>query len=229
MTNEIILAGTNELGQSKLGKVTQKIIKLNNGEINSEKERAALVAQVVNEKMYEPTFKSVAEWSEQFLKISRSTVSRIVAIVNRFTPTAVYTDEYGFEFKIWEQFTMSQMREMYRATDEQIARCNITPDLTIKEIRERLANDNEIIDIPAAEPETKAEEPETDAEQETEPETEEIADNRKIYKCVRITSLITCAISTFKHYITTNDVLLKENNGTYSVYIADKDETEPGL
>ena len=51
--NEIIIAKTNELGTGILATTTNKIIDLSNKDAQNEKERAKLIANVVNEKLFE--------------------------------------------------------------------------------------------------------------------------------------------------------------------------------
>lgn len=133
--NEIILAGNTALGKSKLGRATTKVITLINSQIRDEKQIAVSVAEVDREDDAKKAgFKNTAEWAEKFFGFSKSKVSRYISITARFKWTKV-TDETGADY--WDIFTLSQMQEMLKATDEQIK--HITPDMTVKEIREYLS------------------------------------------------------------------------------------------
>lgn len=133
--NEIILAGSTELGKSKLGRATTKVITLINSQIRDEKQIAVSIAVVDREDdATKAGFKNTAEWAEKFFGFSKSKVSRYISITARFKWTKV-TDETGADY--WDIFTLSQMQEMLKATDEQIK--HITPDMTVKEIREYLS------------------------------------------------------------------------------------------
>ena len=133
--NEIILAGNTALGKSKLGRATTKVITLINSQIRDEKQIAVSVAEVDREDVAKNAgFKNTAEWAEKFFGFSKSKVSRYISIIARFKWTKV-TDETGADY--WDIFTLSQMQEMLKATDEQIK--HITPDMTVKEIREYLS------------------------------------------------------------------------------------------
>ena len=133
--NEIILTGSTELGKSVLGRATEKIIKLINTQIRDEKQIAVAVAEVDRtEAATKAGFKTTAAWADEFLHFSKSKVSRYISITNRFKWTKV-TDEQGRDY--WDIFTLGQMQEMLKATDEQLMQ--ITPDMTVKDIREYLS------------------------------------------------------------------------------------------
>lgn len=133
--NEIIIVNTNPLGKSRLGTVTNKINTLGNKTIANEKERAKLISKVITEELHiKAGFASVADWSERFIKMNKSTVSRINKVVTTF----------GDNEKIWNAFTMSQMFEMLNAP--QTALDKIFPDMTVKEIRDIIKAEKEIID-----------------------------------------------------------------------------------
>lgn len=133
--NEIILTGNTELGQSVLGRATEKIIKLINTQIRDEKQIAIAVAEVDRTgAAVDAGFKNTATWAAEFLNFSKSKVSRYISITARFKWTKV-TDEQGRDY--WDIFTLGQMQEMLKATDEQLQQ--ITPDMTVKDIREYLS------------------------------------------------------------------------------------------
>lgn len=133
--NEIILTGNTELGRSVLGRATEKIIKLINTQIRDEKQIAIAVAEVDRTgAAVDAGFKSTATWAAEFLNFSKSKVSRYISITARFKWIKV-TDEQGRDY--WDIFTLGQMQEMLKATDEQLAQ--ITPDMTVKDIREYLS------------------------------------------------------------------------------------------
>lgn len=163
--NEIILTGNTTLGTTPLGRKTAAIIKLANNQIKDEKQIAVRVAEVDRDEMATAAgFKNTAAWASEFLGFSKSKVSRYIAITARFNWTKV-TDEQGRNY--WDIFTLSQMQEMLKATDEQLQ--HITPDMTIKDIREYLS----FISVPADESETEdatPDEPETGNADESETE-----------------------------------------------------------
>lgn len=133
--NEIILTGSTELGKSVLGRATEKIIKLINTQIRDEKQIAVAVAEVDRTgAAVDAGFKTTAAWADEFLHFSKSKVSRYISITTRFKWTKV-TDEQGRDY--WDIFTLGQMQEMLKATDEQLMQ--ITPDMTVKDIREYLS------------------------------------------------------------------------------------------
>lgn len=133
--NEIILTGYTELGRSVLGRATEKIIKLINTQIRDEKQIAVAVAEVDRTgAAVDAGFKTTAAWADEFLHFSKSKVSRYISITTRFKWTKV-TDEQGRDY--WDIFTLGQMQEMLKATDEQLMQ--ITPDMTVKDIREYLS------------------------------------------------------------------------------------------
>lgn len=137
--NEIIIAKTNELGTGKLATTTNEIIELSNKDTENEKTRACLIANVVNEKLYEKGgFTAASEWAEKYLLMNKSTLSRIVKAANRFSK----------DVNVWKHFTLSQMFEMSACTDEKLNRLEIKPSMTCKEIREKIKADDEVINTP---------------------------------------------------------------------------------
>lgn len=133
--NEIILTGNTELGRSVLGRATERIIKLINTQIRDEKQIAVAVAEVDRTgAAIDAGFKTTAAWADEFLHFSKSKVSRYISITTRFKWTKV-TDEQGRDY--WDIFTLGQMQEMLKATDEQLMQ--ISPDMTVKDIREYLS------------------------------------------------------------------------------------------
>ena len=137
--NEIIIAKTNELGTGKLATTTNKIIDLSNKDTENEKTRACLIANVVNEKLYEKGgFTAASEWAEKYLMMNKSTLSRIVKAANRFSN----------DVNVWKFFTLSQMFEMSACTDEKLNRLEIKPSMTCKQIRDIIKADDEVITAP---------------------------------------------------------------------------------
>ena len=164
--NEIILTGNTELGRSVLGRATEKIIKLINTQIRDEKQIAVAVAEVDRTNAaVDAGFKNTASWAAEFLNFSKSKVSRYISITTRFKFTKV-TDEQGRDY--WDIFTLSQLQEMLKATDEQLQR--ITPDMTVKDIREYLS----FIDVGGDE--SESDEPDETADGGAD-ESDEMSDN----------------------------------------------------
>ena len=193
--NEIILTGNTELGRSVLGRATEKIIKLINTQIRDEKQIAVAVAEVDRTgAAVDAGFKSTATWAAEFLNFSKSKVSRYISITTRFKWTKV-TDEQGRDY--WDIFTLGQMQEMLKATDEQLAQ--ITPDMPVKDIREYLL----FIDVGG---ESESDEPaETTDGDSDEPDEMETADDSASAKFVDEYDDITGMLSVVKQYLLIND------------------------
>lgn len=202
--NEIILTGNTELGKSALGRATEKIIKLVNAQIRDEKQIAVAVAEVDRTgAAVDAGFKTTAAWALDFLNFSKSKVSRYISIVNRFKFTKV-TDEQGRDY--WEIFTLGQMQEMLKATDDQLQQ--ITPDMTVKDIREYLS----YIDVDGDESETAETTGGADESDETTDNgTDDIADTFGVDEYDDITVML----SVVKQHLLNNDgvSLLVVRNG----------------
>lgn len=194
--NEIILTGNTELGRSALGRATEKIIKLINTQIRDEKQIAVAVAEVDRTgAAVDAGFKSTATWAAEFLNFSKSKVSRYISITTRFKWTK-FTDEQGRDY--WDIFTLGQLQEMLKATDEQLEQ--ITPDMTVKDIREYLS----FIDVGGDESESDEPAETTDggADESDEMET---ADDSVSAKFVDEYDDITVMLSVVKQYLLIND------------------------
>ena len=138
--NEIIMNTSSELGQSLLGKITNRINAFTNAGIKSEKERARLISKVVTEEMYvKGGFKTVADWSEKYIGVNKSTVSRINKAVITFAENP----------EIWDNYTLSQMFEMVNASDDTISK--ITPDMSAKAIRALVKSEKDMVDVKSTE------------------------------------------------------------------------------
>ena len=195
--NEIILTGNTELGKSVLGRATEKIIKLINTQIRDEKQIAVAVAEVDRTgAAVDAGFKSTAVWAAEFLNFSKSKVSRYISITTRFKFTKV-TDEQGRDY--WDIFTLSQLQEMLKATDEQLQQ--ITPDMTVKDIREYLS----FIDVGGDDAEETTDGGADDAEETADAGdvdgAEEIADTNNVDEYDDITVLL----SVIKQHLLNND------------------------
>lgn len=178
MANEIIIKVNNELGNSKLGKVTAAIIKSLNTDIKNEKDRALKIAQVNTEEMFKSAgFETCAEWAEKFFGFEKTKVSRYIAIVREFHDTTT-TDGNGEALDIWDDYSISQMIECLalKGDYKPLADGRITPDMTVKEIRETIKVMRSIIDIPDEPTETENDEPaETESDEPETVEAEEVA------------------------------------------------------
>ena len=196
--NEIILTGSTELGKSVLGRATEKIIKLINTQIRDEKQIAVAVAEVDRTgAAVDAGFKTTAAWAAEYLNFSKSKVSRYISITARFKWTKV-TDEQGRDY--WDIFTLGQMQEMLKATDEQLMQ--ITPDMTVKDIREYLS----FIDVGDDDAEETTAGGSDDAE-EIADETDEMetADDSVSATVVDEYDDITVMLSVVKQYLLIND------------------------
>ena len=195
--NEIILASNTELGKSALGRTTEKIIKLVNAQIQDEKQIAVAVAEVDRTgAAVDAGFKNTAAWAEQFLNFSKSKVSRYISITRRFKWEKI-TDEQGRDY--WELFSLGQLQEMLKATDEQLQQ--ITPDMTVKDIREYLS----FIDVPndsESEPNDSESEPN---DSESEPNDSESEPEREPEPHIDEYTDITIMWAVIKQYLLSND------------------------
>lgn len=172
MANEIIIKVNNELGNSKLGKVTAAIIKSLNTDIKNEKERAVKIAQVNEEEMYKPAgFETCAEWAEKFFGFEKSKVSRYISIVRDFKDMQ---DDTGAA--VWEIFSISQLIACLSLKGDYapIIDGRITPDMTVKEIREAVNVIKSLVDI-SDEPTENDEPAETENDEPETVEAEEVA------------------------------------------------------
>ncbi len=211
--NEIIIAKTTSLGTGKLATTTNKIIDLSNKDAQNEKERAKLITNVVNEKMYEKGgFTAASEWAEKFLFMSKSTLSRIVKATNRFS-----NDE-----NVWKCFTMSQMFEMSGCTDEKLNRLEIKPSMTCKEIRDKIKADDKIISDPNEETpieETLIDTPNDETHNDETPDEENPFDETTIdrkWKLYKRTNDITEMSATIRHLGTCYVVYYNNEYGIYT-------------
>lgn len=195
--NEIILTGNTELGRSVLGRATEKIIKLINTQIRDEKQIAVAVAEVDRTgAAVDAGFKNTATWAAEFLNFSKSKVSRYISITTRFKFTKV-TDEQGRDY--WDIFTLSQLQEMLKATDEQLAQ--ITPDMTVKDIREYLS----FIDVGGDESESDEPAETTDGADESDETADNGADDIANTRNVDEYDDITVMLSVVKQHLLNND------------------------
>lgn len=156
--NEIIITGSTGLGNSALGKVTARIIKSINTDINNEKARALDVAKVATEELYSKAgFATVAEWAEKFFGWGKSKVSRYCSIVREFADNT----------EIWDAYSVSQLIECLALKGDYAPMSDgrIIPEMSAKEIREYIKAYNTVIDI-EAEDATDAEEAEDVTESE---------------------------------------------------------------
>lgn len=223
MANEIIIRKPETLGKSKLGAITKKIIDLGNKEIENEKTRAQLITQVVDEEMFKPTFETASEWAEKFLSINKSTLSRLLSVTRRFAnvETVYLANDYGDTFRPWDDLTLSQLFEIYKATDEEIEAAGINPEMTCKEIREAIKAKDEVIDIPdGAETEP---EPATAESSDTETEEIETAEaetngHTVTYMCDKSFNDINKVFEYIAENSETADILIKKRGDWYSIY-----------
>ena len=222
MANEIIIRKSETLGKSKLGTITKKIIDLGNKEIENEKTRAQLITQVVDEEMFKPAFETASEWAEKFLSINKSTLSRLLSVTRRFAnvETVYLANDYGDTFRPWDDLTLSQMFEIYKATDDEIEAANINPKMTCKEIREAIKAKNEVIDIPdGAETEATAEPAESsDTETEAEETEAETNGHTVTYMCDKSFNDINKVFEYIAENAETADILIKKRGEWYSIY-----------
>lgn len=215
--NEIIITTSkNELGTSKLGKATAFIITSLNTDINNEKERAIKVHDVdANEWATKSNvlgeFDSTAKWAEKFFGWDKSKVSRYVRIVDKFHDDRK-TDGNGAD--IWDDYTVSQMIELLKATDEQLQ--TITADMSVRAIREKL----KMIDTDGDNTEQDENGDEQDNDEQDENNDEQNSENDVIdvqpsYIEYKRTTDITELAATIRQF---KDVNVEYDNGEYIIY-----------
>ena len=214
MSTERMLMNVNDvttLGKLPLAKSTINIITAINNGAKNDKEIAKEVYTVDHADLAcAAGFKGIGEWAEKFFDWHKTKTSRLSSIAKRF----YFEDENK---TIWEAYTVSQMVEMLKASDEQLNA--ITPDMTAKQIRDYLKRESEMID---AETETAPEdvtpdETDTEAETETEPET---TTTTATYTEVKTTEDITEMLSTVKHYAQEGyNIMVNNGGGVFTVLI----------
>ena len=146
-----------QLGNSRLDKATRYIVKSLIEDAKNEKGRAIKVHDVeFNGDAVKHDYTSTADWAEQNFRWHKSKTSRYIRIVDRFhdAKDAAAVNENGQPLKpvdangveIWEAYTVSQMVELLKATDEQLKRINNR--MSVREIRDFIENDNKLINVP---------------------------------------------------------------------------------
>lgn len=212
MSTERMLMNVNDvttLGESPLAKATVNIITAINNGARNDKEIAKEVYTVDHADLAcAAGFKGIGEWAEKFFDWHKTKTSRLSSIAKRF-----YFEDESKE--IWEAFTVTQMVEMLKASDEQLSA--ITPDMTAKQIRDYLKRESEMID---AEAETAPEDvtpDETENETETEPETTTAT---ATYTSVKCTEDITEMLAAVKHYAQEGyNIMVNNGGGAFTVLI----------
>lgn len=216
MSTERMLMNVNDvttLGKTPLAQSTINIITAINNGAKNDKEIAKEVYTVdYADLACAAGFKGIGEWAEKFFDWHKTKTSRLSSIAKRF-----YFEDEAKE--IWEAYTITQMVEMLKATDEQLSA--ITPDMTAKQIRDYLKREGEMIDATA---ETVPEdvtpdetEAETEAETETEPETTTAT---ATYTSVKYTEDITEMLAAVKHYAQEGyNIMVNNGGGVYTVLI----------
>ena len=204
MANEIILKENTELGKSRLGSITQFIIKSLNGDTRSEKARAEKVFTVHSDGLAEKAgFKNTAEWAEKFFGWHKTKTSRLVKSVERFAYPTEATEP--LLRNVWADYTLSQMQEMITHTDSEIISAGITPEMSAKQIREALSRS--FIDV-GEESEESTEESAEAAEESAEAAPYKVTDN------------LTEMLATVKHLaLCGKSVRIQNNDFTYTLYI----------
>lgn len=219
--NEIIITTSkNELGTSKLGKATAFIITSLNTDINNEKERAIKVHDVdANEWATKSNvlgeFESTAKWAEKFFGWDKSKVSRYVRIVDKFHDDRKRkTDGNGVD--IWDSYTVSQMIELLKATDEQLQ--SITADMSVRTIRDKLkmidADSNDEQENENDEQENESNDEQDNAD-EQENESGDAIDVAPTYNEYKRTTDITELAATIRQFKAVN---VEYDNGEYIIY-----------
>lgn len=149
-----------KLGNSRLDKAARYIAKSLIEDAANEKGRAIKIHDVdFNGDAEKHGYKNTAEWAEKLFGWNKSKTSRYIRIVDRFHDgtNAVEIDENGKPVlptdengaDIWGAYTVSQMIELLKATDEQLKRIN--NKMSVRDIRDFIKDDNGYIDIPDGE------------------------------------------------------------------------------
>lgn len=135
--NIIKITDANTTGNKKLDNAINKIYTEFNKGIKASHTIARTLEKIKNEELFLAVgSSSFSDFCESRFGISKSQASRLVQISEKFLNEKVI-DENGKEFYTYEEYTTSKLVEMLKATPEQLN--IITPDMTVKEIRELIS------------------------------------------------------------------------------------------
>lgn len=135
--NIIKITDANTTGNKKLDNAINKIYTEFNKGIKASHTIARTLEKIKNEELFLAVgSSSFSDFCESRFGISKSQASRLVQISEKFLNEKVI-DENGKEFYTYEEYTTSKLVEMLKASSEQLGM--ITPDMTVKEIRELIS------------------------------------------------------------------------------------------
>lgn len=135
--NIIKITDANTTGNKKLDNAINKIYTEFNKGIKASHTIARTLEKIKNEELFLAVgSSSFSDFCESRLGISKSQASRLVAISERFLNVTVIDPDGKAEY-LYEEYTTSKLVEMLKATSEQLGM--ITPDMTVKEIRELIS------------------------------------------------------------------------------------------
>ena len=135
--NIIKITDANTTGNKKLDNAINKIYTEFNKGIKASHTIARTLEKIKNEELFLAVgSSSFSDFCESRFGISKSQASRLVAISERFLNVTVIDPDGKAEY-LYEEYTTSKLVEMLKATSEQLGM--ITPDMTVKEIRELIS------------------------------------------------------------------------------------------
>ena len=135
--NIIKITDANTTGNKKLDNAINKIYTEFNKGIKASHTIARTLEKIKNEELYLAVgSSSFSDFCESRFGISKSQASRLVQISERFLNVTVIDPDGKAEY-LYEEYTTSKLVEMLKATSEQLG--EITPDMTVKEIRELIS------------------------------------------------------------------------------------------
>ena len=135
--NIIKITDANTTGNKKHDNAINKIYTEFNKGIKASHTIARTLEKIKNEELFLAVgSSSFSDFCESRFGISKSQASRLVAISERFLNVTVIDPDGKAEY-LYEEYTTSKLVEMLKATSEQLGM--ITPDMTVKEIRELIS------------------------------------------------------------------------------------------
>ena len=156
--NIIKITDANTTGNKKLDNAINKIYAEFNKGIKASHTIARTLEKIKNEELFLAVgSSSFSDFCESRFGISKSQASRLVAISERFLNVTVIDPDGKAEY-LYEEYTTSKLVEMLKATSEQLGM--ITPDMTVKEIRELISG------------KAIEEKPDPDTDESTDPDTD---------------------------------------------------------
>ena len=137
----IIDVTKNSTGDKRLDSAIKKIHTEFSRGIKASHNIARELEKIKNEELFTVTgAESFSDFAENYFGISKSNASRLTAIAEKFLHETVIDSETGKTVYVYEDYSTSKLIEMLKATPEQLTQ--ITPDMTVSEIRNMIKGEN---------------------------------------------------------------------------------------